>query len=174
MEEMMPVKGEVRVARAEDLWGLTQQGWRLLRILPESEIDQGYEQVPTDQGRNGGGYPQHVQLQRSYVIQVSRYLLWREEGCLLAELQAEIGVLKNEVRAVRGERDEQAKAADALQALGQKLKMDGESAQRDYLAAQERFQKERERANRMEGDLAKVANAIGALQMKSILEGEKG
>ena len=165
--------GVWRACEAHELEKLTSNGWSLREVLAGDQVVPGL--VRTDHvvipGANGcGGYASPVQNQEpSRVVRRPLFLLARSRDEELAILRETVAALHEAIAAAGHARDEADRALKKAEAARDHEAAATKRALQDLASVAASCGAERDRANKMEADLAKVRKEVGEARVREIV-----
>lgn len=156
-----------KVVNAHEVEGLTTAGWRLDEVFQESYVESFSEQVPMIVP--GQSYPTTYSGTKGFVVTKNLFLMKKDGSALVSEAHE---VLEQAFAHEKTLQSQLAEVQDTARVLLGKFEVSetariGLAKERDR--ARQDFEAERALALKMEGDIAKIRNAVGALKMKEIL-----
>ena len=164
--EMMP-PGRMQVVDGHELGHYTVTGWRVVKVLEESELATCSEQVPLPSG--GGNYPVTLTGTRGFTIQKSRFLIFLDEHSALKEAHASREMALAELKETAQRLSEMDKAQKATDAKALKLEMENKRLETENARIAGQSADNRRLKEKMETDIGKIRAAVGDLRMKEIL-----
>ena len=161
-----------RTCESDDLNLLTDSGWVLVAVLEHDVVHQAVELVtnPHPKEPTDYAYQATVQEQRSIKLRSQRFLLRKGKDSILAEkdekireVEHQLWELKSDKKSAVRERDEAVKNLERTQA-------DLERYKGKYSEAYDEKEELLRRIRKMEDDMARVRQDVGARRWKEIME----
>ncbi len=170
-------KGSVyRTCAANELEGLTSNGWRLVDVIQGVRYGERFEGVAAfDEGSNGSnsGYRsaswQQTTVQRLVPEVTIMFLLEKNEGSAVSELEARATKACAERDEAKKKAEEAARAQNAAEAKAKDLQHQVDRIRETYARESEEHKSAEKRHDTLRHDMAKIKDAIGALKMEEIL-----
>lgn len=166
----MPPNGAVRVVDEACLEGCTRDGWRLIQVLDETQV----ATLRTEERKpNANGYNHEVTVKENpAVVKKHRYLLHLDEKSAAAQAAVVLARIQQSlsnahIQLVEYERE---KAKTDLELVDLR-KQQAQHVQR-IRELEADVVRLRKTGNDLEEDLGAIREAIGAKQMKEILDAE--
>lgn len=157
----------VKVAFDYEVEQLTRQGWRLREVLQETAVESFNESV--QMLVPGNTYPQSFSQTKGFPVTKNRYLMVQDGNKALAEMQAKLDEQQTIVSNAQNMQAEAEKKAAALVKEIEALNYSNGNLIRNAGDTNGQLSKSKELNRKLEGDIAKIRNAIGELKMKEIL-----
>ena len=162
------LKGATKVVGQGEVANLSLQGWRLVYIYQESSYMSFFEQeaVPS---QNGYG-PTTVSVQKYRPSVMTWFVMHQSEASALEGLSLELSTERSYSRSLREAVEKDKKAAEETAKRIKQLEAANDVANKDRTRISEERERYAHTARKLEADIAKLRNAVGALKMKEILE----
>lgn len=171
MATQVPHYVTYKVITEQDLEWHTRDGWKLQEVLRESQVHKSSDQVPVVHQNSGGGgsYTSSAYAEHSHVVQTNRFLVSRPSDSPVSLKEAQVVDLKGKIAVMEDQLRDAKREAEKKDKEIATLKTDLASSQERVISNYKSFKESEEMKRKMEGDLAKIQNAIGGLKMKEIL-----
>jgi hypothetical protein len=159
-EECKP--GQYKVIDAKDVEAWTTQGWALVHPYQDHEVMTAHESQAV---MGVGGYPTTLATTKSHLGLVTRYLIRKAPDAVQEELRDRIRKLQNEAGLVVELRRQLAN----VEAVHNETQKRLESSQQEVESIRKDREAFRASARKLETDLGKLREAIGAMKFNEIV-----
>jgi hypothetical protein len=168
-------KGAVHVVVGEkEVYSRSQHGYVLVAVLYTDVAEMLCDSESTPVTDPGYTYPNRTNMithTKHQIVREPRFLMRLDGDSALAEKEKLVASAHERANRVAEEHLAEKKRADALEKEKEKLTTERETAMKNYGHAMKNYETERDGRRKLEGDIAKLRNAVGAIRMKEILDG---
>jgi len=168
--------GPVRVAEAHELDALTGSGWKILAVYEEDHLEVAYDQEPNPNPREGStdyNYASTLSVNRSHRCRRAQFLLGYETGSHRAEQASRIEQMAKDLKEATSGLEEALKEQKKVEEDRDRLKRVSENSSVRVNELLDEVKHEQARVRRIEGDMAKVRQAVGDLRWREITAPEE-
>ena len=171
MEETKRDTKVYKVVGAHELEKWTSVGWRLEKLVTDQRIEERMDSIPlvVPYSGGGGGGVQMQCVARSHTVALTLFLLCKEEGTYIEQLQADYADLGVQLKAGMEEYSALTKEL-AIRTKELELKTTLYASTSEILTQANRNHTVTKELNqKLEKDIAKIRTAVGDLRMQEIL-----
>jgi hypothetical protein len=150
----------------------SQQGYVLVAVLYTDVAEMLCDSESTPVTDPGYTYPNRTNLithTKHQILREPRFLMRLDWDSALAEKEKLVASAHERANRVAEEHLAEKKRADALEKEKEKLVTERDTAHKNYMSSVKNYEEQRDGRRRLEGDIAKLRNAVGEIRMKEIL-----
>lgn len=162
------------VVGEKEVYSRSQHGYVLVAVLytDVAEMLCDSESMPvTDPGYTYPNRTNMVTHTKHQILREPRFLMRLDWDSALADKEKLVTSAHERANRVAEEHLAEKKRADALEKEKEKLAAERDTLSKNYRTSVKNYEEQCDRARRLEGDIAKLRNAVGGIRMKEILGG---